>query len=280
MRGTLKSWTKLWFVLKPGLLLLYRSEKAQSRHWIGTIILSSCELIERPSKKDGFCFKLFHPMDQSIWASKGPEGESLGAVVQPLPTSHLIFRAPTNAAGKCFVICLFFFNVFAGEYFSIAYFFKNFFSSGKCWMDALELALRCSSLLTGHRNRNSSVLEENTVDGGNGTDYEHGNRFYQNDSDVEQHFKTDLEDNTSLTDGCDTTRPEVTTEGEEGSDEDVDEEEEEDSVIENGDLATPQTVYVQDAAEVFGTTSDQTEEFGEENKSVLWFLMKQVFSKS
>ena len=131
----MKSWTKLWFVLKPGLLLLYRSEKAQSRHWIGTIILSSCELIERPSKKDGFCFKLFHPMDQSIWASKGPEGESLGAVVQPLPTSHLSFRAPTNAAGKC-------------------------------WMDALELALRCSSLLTGsHRNRNSSVLEE-TVDSG------------------------------------------------------------------------------------------------------------------
>ena len=88
----------------------------QSSHWIGTIILSTCELIERPSKKDGFCFKLFHPMDQSIWASRGPAGEAIGAVVQPLPTSHLIFRAPNNAAGKC-------------------------------WMDALELALRCSSLL-------------------------------------------------------------------------------------------------------------------------------------
>ena len=36
-------------------------------------ISSTCELIERPSKKDGFCFKLFHPMDQSIWASRGPE---------------------------------------------------------------------------------------------------------------------------------------------------------------------------------------------------------------
>ena len=55
-------------------------------------------------------------MDQSIWAARGPEGETMGAVVQPLPTSHLIFRAPNNAAGKC-------------------------------WMDALELALRCSSLL-------------------------------------------------------------------------------------------------------------------------------------
>ena len=73
VRGSLKSWTKLWCVLKPGLLLLYRSQKAKSSHWIGTIILSACELIERPSKKDGFCFKLFHPMDQSVWASKGPE---------------------------------------------------------------------------------------------------------------------------------------------------------------------------------------------------------------
>jgi len=63
VRGSLKSWTKLWCVLKPGLLLLYRSQKAKSGHWIGTIILSTCELIERPSKKDGFCFKLFHPMD-------------------------------------------------------------------------------------------------------------------------------------------------------------------------------------------------------------------------
>ena len=73
VRGSLKSWTKLWCVLKPGLLLLYKSQKVKSSHWIGTIILSTCELIERPSKKDGFCFKLFHPMDQSIWASRGPE---------------------------------------------------------------------------------------------------------------------------------------------------------------------------------------------------------------
>ena len=155
VRGSLKSWTKLWCVLKPGLLILYKSQKVKSSHWIGTIILSTCELIERPSKKDGFCFKLFHTMDQSIWASRGPEvrfvkqnlhfqtfllppltgqffifhwqGETMGAVVQPLPTSHLIFRAPTNAAGKC-------------------------------WMDALELALRCSSLLATRKpNRSSAV---------------------------------------------------------------------------------------------------------------------------
>lgn len=68
IRGTLKSWTKLWCVLKPGVLLIYKTPKIGQ--WVGTILLHSCELIERPSKKDGFCFKLFHPLDQSIWAVK------------------------------------------------------------------------------------------------------------------------------------------------------------------------------------------------------------------
>lgn len=78
VRGTLKSWTKLWCVLKPGLLLIYKSQKAKSSHWVGTVLLTSCQVIERPSKKDGFCFKLFHPLDQSIWAPKGPERETMG----------------------------------------------------------------------------------------------------------------------------------------------------------------------------------------------------------
>ncbi|KAG5308812.1 OSBL8 protein, partial [Acromyrmex insinuator] len=120
VRGTLKSWTKLWCILKPGLLLLYKSPKTKSNHWVGTVLLNTCQVIERPSKKDGFCFKLFHPLEQSIWAPRGPEKE---AIVQPLPTSYLIFRAPSQAAGKC-------------------------------WLDALELSLRCSSLIV----RSTSAL--------------------------------------------------------------------------------------------------------------------------
>ena len=34
IRGTLKSWTKLWCVLKPGLLILYKSEKQKVRGWL------------------------------------------------------------------------------------------------------------------------------------------------------------------------------------------------------------------------------------------------------
>lgn len=68
IRGSLKSWTKLWCCLKPGVLLIYKTPKAD--HWVGTVLLSACKLIERPSKKDGFCFKLYHPLDKSIWAVK------------------------------------------------------------------------------------------------------------------------------------------------------------------------------------------------------------------
>ncbi|XP_048216979.1 oxysterol-binding protein-related protein 5 isoform X2 [Perognathus longimembris pacificus] len=114
IRGTLKSWTKLWCVLKPGVLLIYKTPKVGQ--WVGTVLLHCCELLERPSKKDGFCFKLFHPLDQSLWAVKGPKGESVGSITQPLPSSYLIFRAASE-------------------------------SDGRCWLDALELALRCSSLL-------------------------------------------------------------------------------------------------------------------------------------
>ncbi|GBP80921.1 Oxysterol-binding protein-related protein 8 [Eumeta japonica] len=150
VRGSLKSWTKLWCVLKPGLLLLYKSPKAKSSHWVGTVLLTSCQVIERPSKKDGFCFKLYHPLEQSIWAPRGPHNETIGervyctvsdtkeqikiqnylyvvgAVVQPLPTAHLIFRAPSQAAGHC-------------------------------WLDGLELALRCSNaMLRCSRSRGSA----------------------------------------------------------------------------------------------------------------------------
>ncbi|XP_055375611.1 oxysterol-binding protein-related protein 8 isoform X2 [Condylostylus longicornis] len=128
VRGTLKSWTKLWCVLKPGLLLLYKSPKTKSSHWVGTVLITSCQVIERPSKKDGFCFKLFHPMEQSIWAPRGPDKETIGAVVQPLPTAYLIFRAPSQAAGKC-------------------------------WMDALELSLRCSALLLRSNSQSGNTPE-------------------------------------------------------------------------------------------------------------------------
>lgn len=58
-------------MLKPGALLIYKTPDVGQ--WVGTVLLHCCRLLERPSKKDGFCFKLFHPLDQSVWAVKVPE---------------------------------------------------------------------------------------------------------------------------------------------------------------------------------------------------------------
>uniref|UniRef100_A0A1I7VDI8 Oxysterol-binding protein n=1 Tax=Loa loa TaxID=7209 RepID=A0A1I7VDI8_LOALO len=103
VRGTLRKWNRYFCILKPGLLLIYKSNKIDKPgHWIGTVLLNNCELIERPSKKDGFCFKLFHPMDQSIWATRGPLGENHGIVtIQPLPTTYLICRASSEQLSDC-----------------------------------------------------------------------------------------------------------------------------------------------------------------------------------
>ncbi|CAF0951522.1 unnamed protein product [Didymodactylos carnosus] len=93
VRGTLRDWTKLWVILKPGLLLLYKRPQEKNSVWVGTVVLNSCQVIQRPSKKHGFCFKIFHPLEKSIWSARGPNGEAVGALTFPLPMTHLIFRA-------------------------------------------------------------------------------------------------------------------------------------------------------------------------------------------
>nr|XP_029723355.1 oxysterol-binding protein-related protein 8-like isoform X5 [Aedes albopictus] len=224
IRGTLKSWTKLWCVLKPGLLFIYKSPKTKSSHWVGTVLLTSCQVIERPSKKDGFCFKLFHPMDQTIWAPRGPDKETMGAVVQPLPTSYLIFRAPSQAAGKC-------------------------------WMDALELSLRCSALLV----RSVPVIDTSSMEGATST---HETQW--SEADYEKHFdEHDLDIDSQPDQGT-----LVMSAGESDSESDMGEGMEVEEF--------PETPYVHSPEEEFGAAGEQVEELPEEHKSLIWFLVKQV----
>ncbi|PSN56564.1 Oxysterol-binding protein-related protein 8 [Blattella germanica] len=236
VRGTLKSWTKLWCILKPGLLLLYKSPKAKSNHWVGTVLLNTCQIIERPSKKDGFCFKLFHPLEQSIWSPRGPEKETIGAVVQPLPTAYLIFRAPSQAAGKC-------------------------------WMDALELSLRCSSLLVRSSSSKSSGPQDATAN--------HETQW--SEADYEKHFTDHDLDDISQPDiggACDHLSG-----AEQAS---LSESESETSIKKEGlhdtdgePLETPY-VHLGEVEEEFGSAGEQVEELAEEHKSLIWYLVKQV----
>ncbi|XP_011264111.1 oxysterol-binding protein-related protein 8 isoform X2 [Camponotus floridanus] len=227
VRGTLKSWTKLWCILKPGLLLLYKSPKTKSNHWVGTVLLNTCQVIERPSKKDGFCFKLFHPLEQSIWAPRGPEKEAIGAVVQPLPTSYLIFRAPSQAAGKC-------------------------------WLDALELSLRCSSLIV----RSTSALPRPLL---HDTTTTHETQW--SEADYEKHFDDhDLDDISQPENG-------VAADAEISA---SDSESEASAKEDQSSEPITETPYVSNENEVLGTAGEVVTELQEEQKSLIWFLMKQV----
>ncbi|XP_036375927.1 oxysterol-binding protein-related protein 8 isoform X4 [Megalops cyprinoides] len=252
IRGTLKSWTKLWCVLKPGVLLIYKTHK--NGQWVGTVLLNACELIERPSKKDGFCFKLYHPLEQSIWAVKGPKGEAVGSITQPLPSSHLIFRAASE-------------------------------SDGRCWMDALELALKCSSLLKRTMIREGkeepnlgadpqinfySLLRAHNMQGPEGFQFNDGDHFkdpdlYSDKSDRENEQDHEESDNDGL-------------EKSEESDSDTSERQDDSYVDLDPGEALRETRYMEQSHEELGEAGEasQTETVSEENKSLIWTLLKQV----
>ncbi|KAH8280158.1 hypothetical protein KR018_012563 [Drosophila ironensis] len=232
VRGTLKSWTKLWCVLKPGLLLIYKSQKTKSSHWVGTVMLTSCQVIERPSKKDGFCFKLFHPLEQSIWAPRGPDKETIGAVVQPLPTAYLIFRAPSQAAGKC-------------------------------WMDALELSLRCSALLL--RSNSSTGAAPSSSYAGEPLPVSHETQW--SEADYEKHFNEHDLDADSQNEAPNAVMSGLDSESESDQGE---------AVQDDGEEPCDETNYIPMIEDEFGEAREQVEVLAEENKSLIWCIVKQV----
>ncbi|KAJ1162118.1 hypothetical protein NDU88_002596 [Pleurodeles waltl] len=258
IRGTLKSWTKLWCVLKPGVLLIYKTPK--NGQWVGTVLLNACEIIERPSKKDGFCFKLFHPLEQSIWAVKGPKGEAVGSITQPLPSSYLIIRAASE-------------------------------SDGRCWMDALELALKCSSLLKRTMIREGKEQDLNSSGENTQVNFygllrannlHSGEHFQLNDSEIERHhFKdTDMYSDKSDREN-DHEHDESDNDGlgkSEESDSDTSERQD-DSFIDPEPIdIIKETLYLEEMNEELGEAGEasQTETVSEEHKSLIWTLLKQV----
>ncbi|XP_036399421.1 oxysterol-binding protein-related protein 5-like isoform X1 [Megalops cyprinoides] len=246
IRGTLKSWTKLWCVLKPGLLLIYKTPTGD--HWVGTILLNTCKLIERPSKKDGFCFKLYHPLEKSIWTIKGPKGENVGSITQPLPSSYLIFRAVSE-------------------------------SDGRCWMDALELALSCSSpyKLTAKTGRDGDLSCS--------SESSHILSLLQasplSDHELSQLDESMLEDSHMENDGySDKSEREAHEESDNGANEHEGRLTEESDMDQSDELSPDlqATSYVEQAKEEMGEAGEasQVETVSEENKGLIWTLLKQL----
>ncbi|CAI5455147.1 unnamed protein product [Caenorhabditis angaria] len=229
IRGALKKWNRYYCVLKPGLLIIYKNKKADRGDWVGTVLLNHCEIIERPSKKDGFCFKLFHPMDMSIWGNRGPLGQSFGSfTLNPLNTSFLICRAPSDQAGRC-------------------------------WMDALELSFKCTGLLKRTMNQLGEKHDESGMVEGS-RDESRLSRDSDGDDGSTKFSETDAEKHFQGIDDID------------HEDGDGQKSESSDTIREN----VQESAWILSPKETFGTAASQTEDVAEENKSLIWTLLKQI----
>eukprot|EP01102_Stenamoeba_stenopodia_P016627 TRINITY_DN5830_c0_g3_i1.p1 TRINITY_DN5830_c0_g3~~TRINITY_DN5830_c0_g3_i1.p1 ORF type:complete len:1150 (+),score=295.24 TRINITY_DN5830_c0_g3_i1:110-3559(+) len=81
LQHSFKVWGTRWFVLRPGLLLYYGSNKAK-RVW-GIVRLDGCKVIPITSKKGGFAFKIYHPDNKFIYSTKGLQGETIKSAYMP-----------------------------------------------------------------------------------------------------------------------------------------------------------------------------------------------------
>ncbi|EGI65198.1 Oxysterol-binding protein-related protein 5 [Acromyrmex echinatior] len=287
VRGTLKSWTKLWCILKPGLLLLYKSPKTKSNHWVGTVLLNTCQVIERPSKKDGFCFKLFHPLEQSIWAPRGPEKEAivyLSRYAPRTPTTpqrHLLFHSQSlsPAITRDRSICPSPTPMFQHLCHAVAYWEKF-------------LLDRSPTPGTDQENIASSIPNEES-DGGDAQPSGSScfaSAFHPPVSPAHRMIVPSirvLEYDTrqvvtldpvypSHTDLDDISQPENGVVADADAEISASDSESEASAKEDQSESITETPYVANENEILGTAGEVVTELQEEQKSLIWFLMKQV----
>ncbi|KAF2974724.1 hypothetical protein EK904_001591 [Melospiza melodia maxima] len=190
---------------------------------------------------------------------KGPKGEAVGAITLPLPSSYLIIRAASE-------------------------------SDGRCWMDALELALKCSSLL-----KRTMIREGKEHDLNSSADSSHvsfyglirannlhsGENLPLNDSEIERHHFKDQDTYSDKSDKeNDHDHEESDNDGlgkSEESDSDTSERQD-DSYVDPEPIDIKETTYLEQSHEELGEAGEaaQTEEVSEENKSLIWTLLKQV----
>lgn len=92
-RTAFKRWIKVWCQVKPGYLIMYNSQEAQKKHRLGVLLLSVCQVMNRPTKKEGFCFKLINPFGCSVWAKSSTRALAFSQ-------ASLTLRASDPSTGK------------------------------------------------------------------------------------------------------------------------------------------------------------------------------------
>eukprot|EP00040_Diaphanoeca_grandis_P023509 m.128046 g.128046 ORF g.128046 m.128046 type:complete len:813 (+) comp29310_c0_seq1:313-2751(+) len=103
IRSLMKTWHKFHCKLYPGQLQFYSDNSAKK--WMGTIRLFGGEVIERPTKKQGFGFKYVNKKFQNIYEQRGPRGEMFFNI-HILPNDYCIMRTVTPEERKSWLAAI------------------------------------------------------------------------------------------------------------------------------------------------------------------------------
>jgi len=104
MRNSMKIWINRWFVLRPGKLIYYSSDKVMLKdRCAGILRLADCKVKERYTNKDGFSFKIYHLMHYPIYHKYGLKGETLKFAMLPVSWNYCILRVSSEQERKCWM---------------------------------------------------------------------------------------------------------------------------------------------------------------------------------
>jgi len=97
----MKIWINRWFVLRPGKLIYFKEEKYMVRdRCVGILRLGDCKVLERPTHKDGFSFKIYHLLHYPIYHKYGLRGETLKFAMLPVSWNYCILRVSSETERK------------------------------------------------------------------------------------------------------------------------------------------------------------------------------------
>ncbi|XP_006893280.1 PREDICTED: oxysterol-binding protein-related protein 5 isoform X2 [Elephantulus edwardii] len=182
---------------------------------------------------------------------KGPKGETVGSITQPLPSSYLIFRAASE-------------------------------SDGRCWLDALELAVRCSSLLRLSACRQGSDGEPGSSPDtypsslyrlpGSADVHADQDLFPLNGPSLANHLENDAFSDKSEKDNAEESDDETQDHSRKTPESGSDRSEPQGSPVRRG------TTYMEQTSEELGELGEasQVETVSEENRSLMWVLLRQL----
>jgi len=106
IRNSFKKWNARFAILLEGKLVYFKSKTDVQREiCAGIVLLQSCLVKQRPSKKAGFCIKIFSVYQRTIFSRQDLRGKPLRKVI-PAATDYCLIRLTTDELGKEWLLAL------------------------------------------------------------------------------------------------------------------------------------------------------------------------------